>query len=444
MNGTTEPQGENLAIDGFSVDNEKLLYNGEPVGDGESRPGFQQYSFETKALGVGGNGVTFRVQHRVLEVDQVVKLYFPGNEGVASKAKLESIKNADPRIRDVIAQVHDAGTYRYPDEISYSVMESVSGIQTLKEWLHERDSQWAFAQASVDSDHKIENAEALVWKSRRSRMVMAEALNVAAGFIGAVARLHAAGVTHGDLNPGNILLLQESTDSVWSSFELQEFNARGRVFLDPKYDKFRSAHNRYLERTSNEARPGTLNQIPVKVIDLGSSQATGTNSQVGTARENWFVLDNLRKILKPLCGKPGSMMNWFRLEQVTSAQTTTTFVSPAASVLPAPRDLTSDVFRLICVMNILLGHLHNSRDPATDAPNKEFAFDHYDFADFNDLIGGELTGTRGDVFALDVLAVLRVLPQPRVESYVEWQAVIEHWGRMHLGFKKYTATQDDR
>jgi serine/threonine protein kinase len=433
-----------LTFGGFSVDNENLLYKGKPVGDDESRPGFHQFSFESTALGEGGNGVTFRVQHRTLEVDQVVKLYFPSHEGVSDKAKFEAIKNADPRVRDVIAQVHDAGTYHYPEEIAYSIMESVSGIQTLNEWLSARDAQWEFAQASADSDVRFNETEAQRWKGRRSRTVMAEALNVAAGFIGAVVRMHSTEVIHGDLNPGNILILQEDTDPVWSSFELQGFNQSGRDVFDPKYGAFRLAHNKYLEQTASEAQPGTLNPPSVKVIDLGSSQASGTNPQVGIARENWFVLDNLRRILKPLFDKQQwGMKDRFSLEKIKTDEQVITFRVPGTKILPEPRDLTSDIFRLLCVLNILLGHLHNARDFDADIPNEDFKFHHTDLSILNELVGGELTSIRDEIFGIDVLAVLRVIPESPTKTYVRWGSVIEHWGRMHPGFERYKGMWGD-
>lgn len=420
----------------FSVENEKLLYSGEVVGDGESSPGFRQFSFEETALGEGGNGVTYRVRHRVLQVDQVVKLYFPGNVDTADKARLEAIKNADPRVRNVIAQVHDAGTYHFPEKISYSVMESVPGFQTLQEWLADRDAQWEFAQLRAYNDNRFDDVGAQKWKNRRSRTVVAEALNVAAGFVGAVARLHAAKVTHGDLNSSNILILQKVTDPVWSSVDVNKLKKRGLNILNPEYDELRSAHNRYWEQSRGEAQPGTLRPMPVKVIDLGASQAGGTNYKVGIARENWFVLDNLRKILKPLFDKQGSVKNFFLLEQ-TKLDNIQTFAPPGADAPLEPLQLTSQIFRLICLMNILLGHLHNSRDQDTDVPSEELTLHSSDTSLIWKLTQGELSDIRDNVFSLDVLAVLEVLPESPEKSCVHWQAVWEHWADMHPGFKEY-------
>lgn len=401
---------------GFSVENKKLLYNGKLIGASATLPGFPQFDFEENALGEGANGVTFRVQHRTLRVDQVVKLYSPEKAGVAEKALLEAQKNADPRVRDVIAQVHDAGTYRYPEEISYSVMESVSGIQTLKEWLAERDERWESAQTSLDSDYGSDKAGAHMAKNHRHRLVMAEALNVAAGFVGAVARVHAAGVIHGDLNHGNILILQKA-----------------------------SSDNPYLQPHSSDTRPGVLNPLPVKVIDLGSSQFADTLPIIGNARENWFLIDNVRKILKPLFENGGSLKKWILLEHFKLGGEISTFRIPETNYLPVPRELTSEVFRLLCVMNVLLGHLNSARDNATDDPLERVSMDHTDVAILNQLITGRRAELRDGVFDLDVLTVFKALlwPGGGSDTYVRWQAVIEHWGGMHPGFRKYELHQGE-
>src|SRR5699024_2674972 len=125
----------------FEVDRYRVLYAGTALGESRCRPGFQQYASEDSPLGAGASGVTYRVQDRVLGANQVVKLYFPGSDVGLHKARLEAVKNSDPRVRDVVAQVHDAGIYRYPTRIAFSVLESVSDIQTLGEWLDQRDAE---------------------------------------------------------------------------------------------------------------------------------------------------------------------------------------------------------------------------------------------------------------------------------------------------------------
>src|SRR5699024_7025549 len=208
------------------------------------RPGFQQYAFEDSPLGEGANGVTYRVQHRVLGVNQVVKLYFPGSDVGLHKARLEAVKNSDPRVRDVVAQVHDAGIYRYPTRIAFSVMESVSDIQTLGEWLDQRDAEWIFYRAHVNNT-EYSLREKNVQKSVIQRIVIAEALNVAAGYIGAVVKLHAAGVTHGDLNPGNILIHGEGREGAWKESGIQHLLPNRVNLADEKLEKLHGLDNRY-------------------------------------------------------------------------------------------------------------------------------------------------------------------------------------------------------
>ncbi|WP_218713030.1 hypothetical protein [Arthrobacter sp. BF1] len=427
-----------MKSEGFSVENSHLLYNGHLVGDNASTPGFRQYSFESDALGEGGNGVTYRVRHRTLRVDQVVKLYFPNKGGVSDKAKFEAIKNADPRVRDVIAQVHDAGTYSYPEAISYSVMESVSDIQTLKEWLAGRDAQWAFAEASFDCGIQNSKVKADLWKAKCRRVVMAESLSVAASVIGAIARMHAAGVTHGDLNPGNILIFQDPIDPVWARLRTQDFHSKKLDISGPNYDVFRAARNKYMRYSSEDTQPGRLTPPPVKVIDLGSSKAPGTSTQVAVARENWFVLDNLRRILKPWFGKNESMKDWFALEVAKSAEGVATYRSPTNREYPVPLVLTDQVFRLLCVLNVFLGHVDNSFDSETGVPSEAIRLGGMDRSIINVLIHGEIKGIRDEVFSLDVLRVFGVLKGEPERPYIDWKAVLGYVQRMHPGIWQTT------
>ena len=199
----------------------------------------------------------------------------------------------------------------------------------------------------------------------------------------------------------------------------------------------RRAQNRYEQPYPSEAPPGTLNPVPVKVIDLGSSQLAETHATIGKARENWFLVDNLRKILKPLFENGESLKKWILLEKFKLGGSIPTFKIPGTKYLPVPGELTSDMYRLLCVMNVLLGHLNSWRDNGTDAPLTRPALDHTDIAILNQLITGGPAGLRDNVFSLDVLAVLEVLSCPEGDaSYVRWQAVID-WGSMNPGSQKY-------
>ena len=79
-------------------------------------------------MGSGANGVTFSVTHKILNVKQVIKIYFPkeNEKYVSNKAQEEARKNANTTLAGVIAVIFDAGEYTYPCKLWYSIMESVS------------------------------------------------------------------------------------------------------------------------------------------------------------------------------------------------------------------------------------------------------------------------------------------------------------------------------
>ena len=75
-------------------------------------------------------------QCKVLNVRQVIKIYFPKEteEDISQKAKAESIKNANTTLTGIVAVTFDAGEYKYPCRLWYSVMESVTSYCTIKDW----------------------------------------------------------------------------------------------------------------------------------------------------------------------------------------------------------------------------------------------------------------------------------------------------------------------
>ena len=94
----------------------KLYCDGECVGKTKDIAGFAQYYFEEEPLGSGANGVTFSVTHKILNVKQVIKIYFPkeNEKYVSNKAQEEARKNANTTLAGVIAVIFDAGEYTYP------------------------------------------------------------------------------------------------------------------------------------------------------------------------------------------------------------------------------------------------------------------------------------------------------------------------------------------
>ncbi len=119
-----------------------LLYcDGKLVGESKEKGGFLQYYFDKEPLGNGANGITFSVTHKILNVKQVVKIYFPKEDekDVSHKAREEAIKNANTKLAGVAAVIFDAGEYEYPCKLWYSIMESVSSYCTIKQWREKRN-----------------------------------------------------------------------------------------------------------------------------------------------------------------------------------------------------------------------------------------------------------------------------------------------------------------
>lgn len=428
---------------GFSVLGEQLLYDGKLVGDGPERPGFRQFVFEETQLGAGANGVTYRVRHRVLGVEQVVKLYFPDSGRESEKAEQEAIKNADPRVRDTAAQVHDAGTFAYPCDISYSVMESVSGIQTLREWLGQRDAEWAFFRAHADASSGTQRQKDAA-KDVALRFAVAEALNVAAGYIGAVVRMNSARIVHGDLNPGNVLIFTGSAEPRWLAAQLQYPLPKKTTIHDAQFEDLHALTCRYFGTASRGPQPGTLEPAAVKFIDLGTSAAAGTSRSLGVERENRFVVDNLRKILKPLFTGGTRFERYLTPHTLGTAERERAHGLGAATMSSLPGVLPSELYRLLCVLNVFVGYSHNLRNQNSNVPNPDVELSSAEWAVINALLGPEAGTVRDSVFSVDALATLKLVLHRPFTPLVDWQAVLAHWSELHPMFGSFEFTTGGR
>lgn len=417
----------------FSVDAGKLRYRPRWLPSLFVWPPQSKYVFDPGPLGSGGNGVTFRVRQRELQSFHVIKLYFPGS-GVEERAVLEARKNANPALREVTAQVFDSGVFYFPARIPYVVMENVDSSHTLGSWIKERDEDWAQAQSAMgkrkappdDYNHRGPR-----WEGDRRREVLAECLDLAAGVLGAVISMHGSNVIHGDLNPGNILLRDASSDPN----ERQQSLRRGPV-SDGRKDL---DGNPYLQAASSRKVPGTIASVPTRIIDLGTSELKGTDPQVGYVRETWFLVENFRQIMKPWFSKSNVTNSWTRLIKGHS-DGVSTFRAGVDEV--DPRILAGALLRLVCVANLLLGHTHSMRDPVTDAPSSQLSLDPKDLSDLRELIDGPLQQFNSDLVDGATLRALRTLPR-RSESYVNWNNVLRSFEADHPGLMRSLASLSD-
>ena len=195
---------KNDYVEKFHVENGRLYYENEIIGKDEKTPGFTQYYFEKDCLGAGANGITYKVKHRILDIYQVVKIYFPEEgKNVIDKAKEEAKKNAKFYLAGTIAVVFDAGEFDYPVKIAYSVMESVQGFYTFKQ-----------LKIDLKNRFKVSNNACLDIMNRDHRCYMNKALSICAGFLASVMELYQKDTTHGDLDHSGVRHLEYSIKKI--------------------------------------------------------------------------------------------------------------------------------------------------------------------------------------------------------------------------------------
>lgn len=307
----------------------KLYCDGECVGKTKDIAGFAQYYFEEEPLGSGANGVTFSVTHKILNVKQVIKIYFPkeNEKYVSNKAQEEARKNANTTLAGVIAVIFDAGEYTYPCKLWYSIMESVSSYCTIKQWRAKRNNYFQSNSKKFD----VNNINCL--------SSIHTSLNLSAGILKAVITLYENNIIHGDLNPGNILWI---------------FN---RDSIDEELRRLSSYHYRVL---------GELEPFDIKLIDMGSSKVNPVENS-GRIRDSWKLYEHIKSLLSPLFVQSKMKFeDWFNFELIEVDDSNESGVEKIVSIKQNgkvyainPHELAGDFFRLICVLTIAFGKITN-------------------------------------------------------------------------------------
>ncbi|GGM46843.1 serine/threonine-protein kinase [Microbacterium saperdae] len=389
------------AVGRFTTSDGQLYYAGEPVLDEDRRPVLPRLILDDAPLGAGANGVVFRATHRALSTTQVVKLYIPGDDSVTQKAWLEASKNANADLRDVVALVHDAGTFAYPRPISFSVMESVASIETLGQWFGASE-QWRRALKSYAGAERISGAETR--RLIRTTMLQ-EHLNALSGYLISVITLHSNGVIHGDLNNGNLLI-------------------EGEIPLAERWSV-----RPYFPDTG----AGQLNPHRIKVIDLGSSQAAGTSSEVGKIRENSFLISAARRFLKPMLeDSDATFMELLRIEQEPSGDSgrfEPYFVKDSHHAVD-PYELSSDLLRLTFVLNLVLGYSESSAGIDDDAHS---TFDARGYSDLMQIAIEEKVDPQIPGFGGRAATAMMALSEHSRGRLIDWPRVFGLWNDLHPG-----------
>lgn len=294
-----------INIEDFTIVEKKLYFRDKIVLEEETYP-FNKLEF-MEQIGEGANGKAYKVFHKILEIEQVIKI----SKSDYQKALLEAIKNSSTELSDVIAVVSDAGILSRPKNTSYSVMSIVNNSISLKEWIDCRDNLLKFCE-----DYLEESPFKSI--SEYSGLIIQASLNLIVCLLNSYSKFVQNSTIHGDLNPRNILV----RDSFFSAklqqrlvqyFTYTKEKRKSLKFLDSPINSIINSLNSIRSRIS----PGTVssNIYDVKFIDLGTSQLETTTRELGEQRDVHFILDSTRKLLKPFFTET-SLLGFINLENV--------------------------------------------------------------------------------------------------------------------------------
>ena len=359
----------------LKVINGKLYFDGECVGETKDIAGFTQYYFEEEPLGYGANGVTFCVTHKILNVKQVIKIYFPkeNEKYVSHKAQEEARKNANTTLAGVIAVVYDAGEYTYPCKLWYSIMESVSSYCTIKQWRAKRNNYFQSNSKKFD----VNNSKCL--------SSIHTSLNLSAGILKAIITLYENNIIHGDLNPGNILWI---------------FN---RDSIDEELRRLSSYHYSVL---------GELEPFYIKLIDMGSSKVNPVKND-GKIRDFCKLYEHIKSLLFPLFVQSKiKFEDWFNFELIEVDESNEFGVEKKVSIkqndklyMMNPHELAGDFFRLICVLTIAFGIITNVKKEEENS----IGLEDIDRKDFYVLMYQKNIDDAINAFSFESMIVLKII-----------------------------------
>ncbi len=384
LNNKKSVQEERLKVkDGI------LYYDGKCIGESQERRGFSKYYFDDEPLGRGANGITFSVTHKILNVKQVIKIYFPkeGEDQISLKAREEAGKNANTLLSGAIAVIFDAGEYNYPCKLWYSIMENVPSYWTIKQWRANREKY--FPSIKNKFDIKSEDCQISIYAS----------LNLAAGFLKTVITLYENNIIHGDLNPGNILWIFD-TDTVDEEMRRLSLCA---------------------------SRLGELKPFCVRLIDMGASKANDAK-QSGMIRDSWKLYEHMKSFLFPIfVDQKIKFSDWFYFELSEATECQEFGVEKIICVsknekiyLISPQELAGDFFRLICVLTLAFGYIANQ--PTEE--ERSINLNTTEGQEFYVLMFEENIQNAINVFSFDSMLVLHKLSKlSSCGKWINWENV---------------------
>lgn len=250
-----------------------------------------------KKLSYGANGVTFVVFHKLLKLEQLIKIYFITDDISKTKALTESKKNSTLNMADSTARVYDVGILNSPVEIVYSKMEFIENSMTLKDYLTYRRTFISILKELCPDDNFLKHKSIL-------GPLFQESINIATYFIRSVAYLIKNDIRHGDLNPGNILICNSMfSPQLLQDIELYQKYKDGEISVEDIDIDLITGNliNYFLIYGNNDIRIGEIEQenLSVKLIDLGASQIEPSSIEKTNQRDSWFIYHTIDELLSP-------------------------------------------------------------------------------------------------------------------------------------------------
>lgn len=381
----------------FHIKDGKLFYKGKMVGNSKKQPGFPRLKFIEESVGSGHNAMVFKVKHTYLDGEQIVKIYFPHADNSYGKIQLETQKNANVEVEDLSAIVYDAGEYTYPIPIHFSIMRYVQNL-TFKKWCKLREDRFV---------RKLTRYKYIDILDENVAICIHNTLNFSAGYLKAVMELYHKGSSHGDMNPGNILL--EVRDGEY--YDFSKIKSFDRLIPDK-----------------------------VRLIDMGTSRLLDNHPQDAAAiRDTFHIYNTLRKALKIFFEDNSSLKAWLNIEiqNVDKEQYGVDYkLLDKNEQLISPFELASDLFRLVgvlsCIMKCEYDYYHPDEIDPEEIEPQEKVMDCYENFYFytNEEPCFELFDTCGDVKQTTELfeeanSVGRLVDWDKVEEcdlfFIEWR-----------------------
>lgn len=284
---------EDNVIPNLKIKDGKIQFKDEYLMLEEDLYPFHNLEFRS-FLSSGANGVVYKVVHKILRIEQLVKLYYITDSIFLEKALAESKKNSTLNMADSIARVYDVGIITKPVQFVYSIMEFVDNSLPLSEYLKYRSILWRILNSLCPS-------EKLIQVESRYGILFQESINIASYFIRAIAYLIKNQIRHGDLNPGNILIC----NSIFNSELIQNMDEYQRTPNNLSLQKimlFEKLQYYYSNYGNRDISVGVVEEdnLKVKLIDLGASQVVPSTVEKTNQRDTWFIYDTINQLLNPL------------------------------------------------------------------------------------------------------------------------------------------------